>query len=74
MTEDNINNEFGVDDDFDDDDVKYCLTPWGCLYATLTDFGIDVDHITGRVGELLVEDFMEAMQKAGYVSKAPEED
>ena len=51
---------------------KYVLTPWGCLYGTLLDYGINVDHIPGKVGEHMVEDFMEAMVKAGHVAKAEE--
>ena len=55
------------------DDEIYVLTPWGCLYATLKDYGINADHIPGRVGEHIVDDFMEAMAKSGYVRKSGEE-
>lgn len=61
----NINNE---------DEEKYCLTPWGCLYYVLTNYGIETDHITGTIGEHLVEDFMAAMAKQGYVVKGGGED
>jgi len=57
----------------DDENVKYRLTEWGCLYAVLMDYGIDVSHISGRVGKHIVEDFLEAMETAGYISKAREE-
>ena len=53
-------------------DEKYTLTEWGCLYAVLTDYGIDVSHISGNVGRHIVEDFMEAMVRAGYVGKCDE--
>lgn len=59
--------------DANDDDERYVLTPWGCLYATLREYGIDLSHITGRVGEHIVEDFMETMVRAGHVLKAEEE-
>ena len=57
------------EEDEEENDEKYVLTPWGCLYGVLLDYGIDVSHIKGRVGEHIVEDFMEAMEKAGYISK-----
>lgn len=57
----------------EDEEEKYVLTPWGCLYGTLIDYGIDVSRIKGRVGEHIVEDFMEAMEKAGYISKEKNE-
>ena len=28
---------------------NYKLTEWGFLYGVLTEYGIDVSHITGRV-------------------------
>ena len=51
---------------------EYVLTPWGCLSAVLYDYGIETDHIKGKVGEHIVDDFMDAMTVAGYVSKAGE--
>lgn len=45
------------------------LTPWGCLYATLIDYGIDVSGITGKIGEHMVNDFMKCMERCGYVKK-----
>lgn len=49
-----------------DDDKKWVLTPWGCLCCVLSDYNIDVSRIPGRVGEHIVEDFMELMCKQGY--------
>ena len=60
--EENIN-------DFENEDTLYHITPWGCLYVTLIDYGIDVNHISGRVGNHIVEDFTDIMEKAGYLSK-----
>lgn len=48
---------------------NYVLSEWGCLASVLSEYGIDVSHITGRVGAHIVEDFMDAMCNAGYVSK-----
>ena len=57
-----------------DTEEKYMITEWGCLSSTLHDYGIDVSHISGRVGEHIVEDFMDAMCDAGYVAKKEVED
>ena len=54
----------------EDEEEKYVLTPWGCLYSVLMDHGVDVERIPGRVGVHIVEDFMDAMMRAGYVGKA----
>lgn len=54
----------------DDDNETYVLTPWGCLYTVLLDYGINAEHISGRVGSHIVEDFMDAMERSGYVAKA----
>ena len=57
----------GLADEEDDGEERYVLTPWGCLYSVLTDYGIDVEHVPGRVGQHIVDDFMDAMVKAGHV-------
>ena len=54
---------------------KLRLTPVGCLYAVLLDYVgpdhlLDIRKIQGRYGEHIVEDFMDAMVKAGYVGRA----
>lgn len=51
------------------DDELFCLTPWGCLYSVLKDYNVDASHVTGRMGEMIVNDFMDAMEKAGYVRR-----
>ena len=57
-----------------DNKEEYVLSEWGCLASVLMEYGIDVSHITGRIGEHIVEDFMDAMCNAGYVSKKEVED
>ena len=52
-----------------ENEENYKLTEWGCLYGVLTEYGIDVSHITARIGAHIVEDFMDAMCKAGYAEK-----
>lgn len=56
------------------DEEKYVMTEWGCLRCTLEEYGVDVSHITGRVGKHIVEDFMDAMCNAGYLEKKEVED
>lgn len=53
---------------------QYVLTEWGCLSSTLEEYGIDVSHITARVGAHMVEDFMDSLCKAGYVKKKENEE
>lgn len=69
-----MNNLDFLDNDIEinDDDV-FVLTEWGCLSSVLSDYGIDISHIPGKVGKHIVEDFMELMTKAGYVEKKKEE-
>lgn len=68
MSEDDIINwTISEDDIADDDDVKYVLSPWGCLSVVLKDYGIDTSRISGKVGSHIVEDFLELMEKAGYI-------
>ena len=63
-----------LDNEMDfDDDVQFVLTEWGILTEILSDYGIDVWHIPGRVGQHIVEDFMECMVNAGYIAKNEEE-
>lgn len=61
-------------DEIYDDDVKFVLSEWGCLSSVLTDYGVDVSHVTGKIGEHIVEDFMELMVKCGYIGRAENSD
>ena len=65
--------ELYTEHDIEDDEI-YTLSEWGCLYDVLNDYGIDVSYIPGRVGGHIVEDFMELMEKMGYVKKSEEEE
>lgn len=56
------------------DDERYVLTPWGCLATVLSDYRIDVSDISGKVGEHIVEDFVECMEKMGHVVYVEAED
>ena len=70
MSEDDIINwTISEDDIADDDDVKYVLSPWGCLSVVLEDYGIDISRISGKVGSHIVEDFLELLEKAGHILK-----
>ena len=57
-----------------DDDVKFVLSEWGCLHSVLSNYGINVDHIKGKVGEPIVEDFLELMCECGYIGKAEDKE
>lgn len=53
-----------------DKDERIMLTPWGCLLSVLHDYNIlDTGHITAKMGEHLVDDFMEQLAKVGYLEK-----
>lgn len=54
-------------DTYDDD--RWALTEWGCLSCILMDYGFDISRISGNVGKHIVEDFMELMEKNGYITK-----
>lgn len=56
-------------DDFDDEDARYILTPWGCMSCVLSDYNIDYSHLTPTMGKHMVEDFMKLMEKTGYLEK-----
>jgi hypothetical protein len=61
-------------DEIYDEDVKFVLTEWGCLSSVLTDYGVDISRVTGKIGEHIVEDFMELMVKCGYIGRAENSD
>ena len=56
-------------DEIYDEDVKFVMSEWGCLSSVLTDYGVDVSRVTGKIGEHIVEDFLELMVKCGYIGK-----
>ena len=57
-----------------DEDVKFVMSEWGCLSSVLTDYGVDVSRVTGKIGEHIVEDFLELMVKCGYIGRAENSD
>lgn len=57
-----------------DEDVKFVLTEWGCLSSVLTDYGVGISRVTGKIGEHIVEDFMELMCKCGYIGRVENSD
>lgn len=58
-----------------DDDVKFVLTPWGCLSRVLEDYGFDTSGIKQPViGQHMVDDFMKLMEKSGYIATAKDEE
>ena len=59
---------------FKEDGSLYVLSEWGCLSSVLTDYGVDVSRVTGKIGEHIVEDFMELMVKCGYIGRAENSD
>ena len=68
LTMDDLKDNLSIDD-LDDDNTRYILTPWGCMSCTLSDYNIDYSHLTPAMGKHMVEDFMELMEKTGYVRK-----
>lgn len=66
----NTKKSFDYDSQSDSNDEEcYTLTEWGCLYCILTDYRIDVSGISGKVGQHIVEDFMDLMCKCGYIDR-----
>ena len=55
------------------EEERYRLTTWGCMQAVLTAWNINTDHLTPRMGECMVEDFMEMLVKHGYLTKEEDE-
>ena len=56
------------DEEDEDEEEKYVLAPWGCLCVVMDDYNIDYSHLTPIMGKHMVEDFMDAMERAGHVS------
>ena len=61
-------------DDFLDisETEKYRLTPWGCLSVILDDYGVDYSCVRPAIGKHLVEDFLNLMEKSGYLKHISE--
>ena len=54
------------------EDETFALSPWGCLYAVLKDYGVDISGITSQIGKHMVNDFIELMVTNGYLAMAEE--
>lgn len=67
-----LNNEIMQDNT--NEEERHTLTPWGCLYATFLDYNIDLSSVSGKMGEHIVEDFMELMSKCGYIRRVENSD
>ena len=52
------------------DDTRFVLTEWGCLASTLARYNIEFSHITPTMGEHMVEDFFNILEKAGYIKRS----
>ena len=50
----------------------YSLTPYACLMEVLNDYGIDTSGITQKIGEHMVDDFFELMERQGILRKGKE--
>ena len=56
------------------EDEYYTLTMWGCPSAVLEEYGFDTNHISGRVGEHIVEDYMDQLEQCGYLKKKEQDE
>ncbi len=56
------------------DNEEWRLTPWGCMYEVLRDYGFDPKQLTPKMGEHMVEDFMKMMVRVGHVGKVGEDE
>lgn len=61
-------------EEYDDDNVKYVLTEWGCLSSTLDDYNIHYSHITPVMGKHMVQDFLDALERSGYIEKVEKDE
>lgn len=58
----------------EDDNEKFVLSPWGCLYCAFDDFGLKLPDISGKMAEALMDDFFEIMEHVGIVEKMESDD
>lgn len=49
------------------EEETFRLTPWGMMTVVCRDYNIDVSHMTPKMGEHMISDFMDMLMKAGYV-------
>lgn len=53
----------------ENDDKKFGLAPWGCLYCAFRDFGLELPKISGKMADALMDDFFETMEMAGILER-----
>ena len=46
------------------------LSIFGCILAIADDYGINMSHITPKIGEHMADDLMDLLCKQGYLTKA----
>lgn len=52
-----------------DDNDKFVIAPEFLLYQTISEYGIDPGEWTPKIWLHIYEDFMDGLEKAGYVRK-----
>ena len=57
-----------------EDDEIWRLTPWGCMYAVLKDYGYNPEMLTPKMGEHMVEDLMNLLITQGLASRVEEDE
>ena len=65
---------FNINEEEIDDETVIILTEWGCLSCVLSDYNIDFSHITPKMGSHMVQDFLELLERCGYIKKINEEE
>lgn len=64
-----IYNDTLISENTTDENIRYELTPWGCLFCVLEDYGFDAQKLSSTVGNHMVSDFLEMLCKIGYIKK-----
>lgn len=65
---------FNINEEDIDEEAVFTLTEWGCLSCVLLDYNIDFSHITPKMGEHMAQDFLELLERCGYIKKINEEE
>lgn len=53
----------------EDENEVFTLSEYGCLRVVCEDYGIDVSHITPKMGEHFFDDLMQLLCKCGHVGR-----
>ena len=65
---------FYINEEDIDEEAVFTLTEWGCLSSVLSDYAINFSHITPKMGEHMAQDFLELLERCGYIEKINEEE